>query len=620
MGELWARMGGVNRETTNYSTEGGWVDSDKVRFSAGFPEKIGGWVRALSSSFDGVCRLLFNWVTLAGQNHLALGTSKRFYIETGGAFNDITPIQETITTTDPITTSLDSTTLTFSTGGSSHGAAVGDFVVVSGASSVGGIPVDEINTEHVIVSTPSATTFTVEVESGAAGSATGGGDVTMTFLFNTGAQTNVFGRGWGAGAWSRGTWSSAATSTVSGTPLRLWSADNFGEDLLFCARQGPLFYWDASGGVSARAVYAEDVTGAVDVPTSILNLLVTPERFVVALGCTPVGGGDIDPLLIRWASQETFIDWSPTTTNTSGDLRLSTGSYIVTALKARSEILVWTDAALHSMSYLGAPLQFGQTTLAHNVTVISPNAAIAVNNSVFWMGKNQFYVYNGQVQTLPCTVRTYIFGDLDPAQAFQVYCGLNEPFGEVTWFYCSMGQTRMNKYVTYNYLENLWYYGTMDRTSWLYAPTRGSNPLATAGGYDDEAGYLYSHENGNDMSEGSISPLESYITSADLDIGDGEHFMFVDRVIPDFDFEGSTATAPELDVTVSTRNTPGTAYLDNDERQVTRSSTSPVTLYTTQLWMRLRGRQARVKISSDQAGVKWRLGSIRIQAREDGKR
>jgi hypothetical protein len=611
---------GVNREVTNYSQEGGWVDSDKVRFVHGFPEKIGGWTRAVSSAFQGVCRLLFNWVTLTGVNHMVVGTHKRFYVEAGGVFNDITPIRETLTQSNAITAVNGSTTLTFSTGATAHNASVGDFVVVSGATTTGGILASGLNAEHTITSVPTTTTFTVTSSSTATSSETAGGSVTMEFLFGVGQQTNVFGTGWGAGYWSRGTWGSAATSTVSGEAMRLWSADNFGEDLLFCARHGPLFVWDASAGPSTRATYVADDAGASDVPTEALMVLVTPERFVLAFGCTPIGGGASDPLLFRWASQETYTDWSPSTSDTAGDLRLSTGSYIVTALKARSEILVWTDAALHSLQYLGPPFHFGQTTLAHNVTVISPNAAIAVNNAVYWMGKNQFYVYNGQVATLPCTVQSYVFDDLDTAQAFQIYCGLNEPFGEVTWFYCGTGSSRMDKYVTFNYLENLWYYGTMDRTAWLYAPTRGVTPFATGGGYDDEDGYLYAHESGNDASEDMIEPMEAYVTSADIDIGDGENFMFVDKVLPDFDFSGSSASQPEVDVTVSARNTPGGLYLDNDARQVTRSSTSPVTQFTQQLWMRLRGRHMQVKISSDTAGVKWRLGSLRLQAREEGKR
>jgi hypothetical protein len=386
-----------------------------------------------------------------------------------------------------------------------------------------------------------------------------------------------------------------------------------------------LFFWDSSAGFGTnRGVYASSIGGASGVPASVFSLLVTTDRYVVAFGCTDLTTGILDPLLIRWSNQESFTQWTPAATNTSGDLRLNSGSYIVTAIKARQEILIWTDVSVHSFQSLGPPFIFGQQTLASNITIASPNAAIAANNNVYWMGRNQFYVYTGRVEVLPCAVQQYIFSDVDFAQAQQVYCGLNESFGEVTWFYTSVNATssQMDKYVTYNFVDNVWYYGSLTRTAWLYIPTRDALPYATSGGYGDTTGTLFSHEVGND--DGSTSPvtaITAYAKAADIDIGDGEHFMFVDKVLPDFLFAGSDAATPQVNISVAARRNAGGPYLTTDARTVTDTSSSfNNTLFTEQLWMRLRGRQVEIEIRSTTAGVKWRLGALRLSARQDGKR
>jgi hypothetical protein len=609
---------GINREITSYSNEGGWRDCDKVRFQKGFPEQIGGWQQLSSDTFLGTCRALLPWVTLSGSQYIGVGTNLKYYVNSGGSFNDITPIRATDSLTGPFSATNGSATLTVTQ--VNHGAVVNDFVTFSGATGLGGnVTADVLNAEHQITAVNSTSEYEITLSVTANASDTGnGGSVTAAYQINTGLDTVVTGTGWGTDTWGSGGWGSPSTVSAVTGALRLWSHDNFGEDLLFNVRDGGIYYWDASSGLGTRGVELSTLSGASATPTIAKQILLSDrDRHIIAFGCDPEADPGVqDPMVIRFSSQESLTDWQSLTTNTAGELRLSSGSEIICAVETRQQILVFTDTTLYSMQFLGPPFTFGVNTLTENVTIASPNAAVAVQDRVFWMGQSEFYVYTGAVQKVPCMVRDYVFDDIDQLQFEKVFAGLNSEHSEIWWFYPSTtGGGTVDKYVTYNYEEDAWAYGTLSRSAWI---DRGIFESPIAAGTD---GYLYEHEVGiNDGSQNPSVAISSYIESSPIDIGDGDNFMFIKRMIPDVSFMQSTETVPEVDFTVSVRNFPDGTYNESETETFVKTQAAPITDQTEQLYFRLRGRQMRIKVSSNMRNVQWRLGTPRVDARIDGRR
>ena len=609
---------GINRESTSYSNEGGWFDSDKVRFRDKFPEKIGGWQKYSGSQFEGTCRSLYSWVALDGSIYLGVGTNSKFYVEEGETYYDVTPIRRTTTNTTTFAATNGSSTITVTD--NSHGAVDGDFVTFSGAASLGGnVTAAVLNAEHKIVTTPTSNTYTitVSVTANASDSGNGGGSVTSAYQINTGLNTGVTGTGWGIGTYGRGTWGSGSSSAGAEAQLGLWTQDNFGEDLLINQRQGNIYYWDASSGVANRAVVLSGLSGSNLAPTVAKQIMVSDrDRHVIAFGCDDETAiGTQDPLLIRFADQESLTDWETRTDNTAGSLKLGTGSEIVCAKEAREEILVWTDVSLHSMRFLGPPFTFGITQISGLITIISPNAAIAVEDFSVLMGKDDFFVYKGGVSTLPCSVKQYVFNDMNLKQVQKICCGVNSAFSEVWWFYPSSSSSENDRYVVWNYTNNLWYYGTLPRTAWL---DRGIKNYPVAASSDK---YLYNQELGLD--DGSTEPasaISSYIESSQVDIGQGDRFSFVSRIIPDISFTTSTVSSPSANLILKSRNYPGANYEQTDTSGVTQTSSSPIELYTEKADVRLRGRSMTLRVESSSTGVQWKLGTPRMDVRPDGRR
>jgi hypothetical protein len=630
---------GINRETTSYTNEGGWFDGDKVRFRQGFPEKIGGWEKLGSKSFLGSCRALWPWRTLNLDAFLGVGTHLKYYIESGEGYYDITPTRATTSAGD-VTFSATNGSSTITVSDPSHGAVVNDFVTFSGAVTLGGnITAAVLNQQYQINEIVDSSSYKIiaraagsldsitddgqysptPVVANASDTGNGGSSVVGTYEINVGLDTSVTGSGWGAGAWARGTWGSAATVDLVTDTLRIWTHDNFGEDLIINVMNGGIYYWDASAvnALTNPAVAISDLAGADLAPTIAKKVIVSDvDRHVIAFGCDPLDNiGTQDPLLIRFSDQENVTDWRPTTTNTAGDLRLGSGSKIVTAIETRQQILVFTDVSLHAMQYIGPPFTFGINMISENVTIRSPIAVAAVEDTVYWMGKNEFYVYNGGVQTLPCSVRDYVFSNFNSVQAEKCFAAVNSSFSEVWWFYPSASSDNNDRYVVYNYLQNIWYYGNLTRTAWV---DRGVEENPIAAGRD---GYLYTHEVGFD--DGSTTPasaITSYIESSQFDIGDGDQFSFVRRLIPDLTFRNSTAETPTANFTLKARNFPGGAYLQNNSKAVEKTASVPVEQFTQDAHVRLRGRSVAIRVDSNNTGTGWRLGSPRIDVRSDGRR
>ncbi len=604
---------GVDRENTRYAAEGSWYETDKVRFRRGMPQKIGGWVRLSAATFLGVCRSMLNWVTLQRQNLVAVGTNLKYYIERGGAYFDVTPIRATATLTNPFTTSLNSTTVLVTD--NAHGAIQNDFVTFSGASAVGGLT---LNGEFQI-NFVNANSYNITAASQASSAATGGGTVTAAYQINTGNEIAVPFTGWSAGTWGAGTW---GNGTITFAPIRIWSQANFGEDLFFTYRGGELFYWDATNGVTTRAVYVTSLAGASNVPTIVNKAFVSDIfRFAFCFGSNQLGSATLDPMLIRWSDQEDVANWTPAATNQAGSLRLSRGSEIITALQARQEILIWTDTALYGLQYLGAPEVWGAQLLGDNITLAGPNAAAYSGNIAYWMGTDKFYMYDGTVKTLPCSVRSYVFNDFNSSQYNQVIAGTNERFDEIWWFYCSAGVTQNDRYVVYNYLQDIWYYGTLGRSAWIDSDLR-DNPLAAT--YSNN---LVNQEVGMDDNQTGVpSAITATLLSSEFDLDNGDRFMFINRMLPDVTFEGSTVDSPAAVMTLFPMENSGSGYYNPtseggvDNATVTRSATVPIEKFTGQVFVRVRGRQMAFKLESTELGVAWKLGIPRLEMRPDGRR
>jgi hypothetical protein len=612
---------GVNQENTRYTNENGWYISDKMRFRQGTPEKIGGWQRISASTFLGVCRSLWNWVTLQNFNLIGVGTNLKFYIEKGGAYNDITPIRSSSTiNNNPFSTTNLSTTVTVTD--TAHGGATGDFVTFSGATAVGGL---DLNNEYQIT-VLTANTYTITAATAATSTATGGGaSVVAAYQVSVGPAIEVALTGWGAGAWGAGAWGVGTPSTTE-TNIRIWSQQNFGEDLIFAPAGGQLYYWDATNGVTTRGVLVSSLAGASDVPT-VQNFIFVSDisRFVFAFGANEIGSATQDPMLVRWSDQESVVNWTPSITNQANSIRLSHGSRIVTCVQTRQEIVVFTDSSVYSFQYQGPPAIWSSQLLGDNISIFSQNAAVIASGVVYWMGVDKFYKYDGRTQTLRCDLRQHIFQNINLSQAAQVFAGTNEGFNEVWWFYCSANSTVIDSYVIFNYFENngegVWSYGTLGRTAWLDSGLR-DYPLAATYTYN-----LVNHEFGNDDAE-TATPvaINAIIGSAEFDIDDGDHFGFVWRMLPDITFRGSDTASPQVTMTLIPMQNAGSGYNDpislggNENATVTRTSTSVIEQFTGQVYVRVRGRQMILQVESNQLGCAWQLGSPRIDIKQDGRR
>jgi hypothetical protein len=612
---------GINKESTSYAAEGGWFDGNLVRFNKGYAEKIGGWEKYKLASYEGTGRKLHNWVNLAGTKLLGLGTRFKLYIQEGATFSDVTPIRSTTAAGD-VTFAATNGSSTLTITDASHGAAANDFVTFSGAASLGGlITAAVLNHNYQIASIVSVNAYTVLATDASGNSVTanssdtgnGGGSTVGKYEITTGLDVFVAGTGWGVDAWGDSTWGSTS-SLGANNQLRLWSMDNFGEDLIANPRAGSIYYWDNSNGLTTRSVLLSSLSGANLTPTKGLQVIVSDvDRHVIVLGADPISNttglrtGSIDPLLIAFSDQENAAEWEPKSTNTAGSLRCSAGSEIVSGLRARQETLIWTDVALYSLQFIGTPLTFGLNLINESVTLIGPNCAVNTPAGVFWMDRKGFYAYTGTVKNIPCTVKSYVYDDFNQSQAYQFFGFLNKEFDEVGWFYCSSSTTVIDRYVTYNYIENSWAIGQMSRTAWLDEGI-AVNPIAA--GKDSSTPYLYSHEVGND-DDGS--PMESvYIQSGDFDIGDGEDFQFIRRMIPDIDFNGSGGSSQAIDAVLKVRNYPGDSLATEQTTSFTGS--------TTKIDMRARGRQAALRYQSSGAGVGFKLGQTRLDVQPNGKR
>jgi hypothetical protein len=630
---------GVNRDQTDYSNEGGWYECDKIRFRSGYPQKIGGWVKDSPTAFIGVCRQMWNWITTYSDNLLALGTNDKVYIEVGGYFYDITPLRDvdpilsTPDTDNCVNTTNGTTTITINLA-TAHDAQTGNYVQIGGVvgPTVGGIPVSEINGNHKItVIDADSFSFTVTTTATSTASAAGGTAITIGFEIDTGNAVITAGYGWGVGAWGRDAWGLGTTESPVNLPQRDWWFDNFDNDLVMNIRNGEGYWWergtvvDPTAALTSKAISLVDYATnegftAASVPVKIMQLLTSQQdKHLIAFGAVPFGStnaDDFDPLLIRWADQDTPGDWTPSSLNTAGDLRISRGSRIIRALPARQETLVWTDTNLYTLQFLGTTDVFALQEYADNISVASPRAMATASNITYWMGADKFYAYTGRVETLPCTLRDHVFTNINFNQSDQIICGTNEEWNEVWWFYPTADSDYNNAYVVYNHLERLWYYGTIDRTAWLDTPLR-NNPLAANTPLSDtDAGYLYNHEDGLD-DDGA--PMDAYIQSSDFDIEDGDQFMLTRRILPDIQFAGSTAADPQVTLQIRPRNFPGRAAFPDaaDTQAVIETS---VGQYTDQVFVRARARQMALKVQSDTLGVNWQLGAPRLDARADGRR
>jgi len=610
---------GINRETTAYANEGGWWDGNLVRFRAGKPESIGGWTRYTKSQMLGTGRSLLTWTALDGTIYTGMGTNLKYYAIRGGGLNDITPLRETTTAGDVTFSATDGSSI-ITVSDISNGVLLGDFVTFAGAVSLGGnITADILNDEHTVSRVVDADTYeiTVSAVANASDVGDGGAAVIAAYQINTGLDTSVFGTGWGTGPWSRGTWGSGSATTVPGAQLRIWSQDNYGEDLIISINDGGIYYWDKSNGLSTRAVALEDLPGAQAAPTVAKTVIVSErDRHVIAFGCDPEADPGVqDPLVIRFSDQEDPAEWRALPTTTAGELRIGTGSEIIGAIQTKQQIVVFTDVSVHALQYIGDPFTFGIQEVSSSVSIMSPNAMVAVGDAVFWMGKNEFYVYDGAVVQIPCDVKEYVFSGLNVQQQLKVYAGHCGSFSEVWWFYCSTSSSENDSYVVYNYEQKIWYYGTMPRTAWQDR-TVIAYPIAIS-----PDGYIYYQENGLD--DGSINPpapIMPYVESSVVDMGDGDQFMFATRVIPDLTFRNSTNASPTATITIKARNFPGGAYFATDSDPVTKTASMPVEQFTNELYVRLRARSMSLRIESNQTGTAWRLGDPRLDMRTDGRK
>jgi len=611
---------GINREGTNYSNEGGWYDSDKIRFRKGRPERIGGWLKNSINSFIGTCRKIHLYRDIAQTNYAALGTHQKFYVQEGNVFNDVTPIRKTSTNSITFAATDGSSTITVTD--SSHGAVNGDFVTFAQAVTLGGlITADVLNQEYQIVLVTTTNAYTIvakdtdgdEVTANSSDSGNGGSAVDGVYQINSGLDEYVKSTGWGVGTWGAGAFGSA-TAISATNQLRLWSIDNFGDDTIMCVRGGGIYYWDESSGVTTRAIPFSSLGSASDTPTIALQIMMSEvDRHIICFGCNTLGASTIEPLLVRWSDTENAADWTPTAVNQAGGVKLSAGSSIIGALKTRQEILIWTDIGITSMRFVGSPFIFSFNEVAKGPSLISPNACVNANNTVYFMDRGGFYEYTGSARRLPCTVLDYIFNDINLDQLYKVFAASNEDKNEIIFFYPSSSSTEIDRYATYNYLEQVWSIGTnadnFTRTAWNVALTL-DYPIAASKDDATNLNYLYNHEVGH-SSNGS--DFTSYIESSDFDLDpDGEKFMFLSKFIPDIEFRNQTSTSNTVTVNIKGRNYP--------LESATTLSTISVTPDSTFTNTRARSRQCSILVTSTESDYGWRFGDVRFEIRADGRR
>ena len=620
---------GINKEETDYANEGGWVDGDKIRFRKGRVEKIGGWEKLSSDTLIGSARALHSWISLGGRKYLGIGTTNKYYIEEGGTYNDVTPVRKNTTNAATFAATNGSSTLTVTD--ASHGAVNGDFVTFSSAVSLGGnITAAVINQEYQISLVTGTNTYEITakdtsgstVTANASDSGNGGSATDAEYLINSGLDVYVPSTGWGVGTWGAGSWGSA-TALSDTNQLRLWTHDNYGENLIINPRAGGIYRWVENDGLTTRAVELSAVSGANLVPTKALQVITSEtDRHLIVLGADPISGssrtGTLDPMLIAFSDQENELQFEPLTTNTAGSLRLSSGSSIVGGIKARQEILIWTDTSLYSMNFIGPPLTFAVNLINEGAGLIGPKAAVNSPKGVFYMSKKGFYYYNGAVQKLPCSVQDYIFSDLDETQAYKCFAGLNEEFSEIWFFYPSLtdNETEISRYAIYNYEENSWSIGSLERYSWLAAGVL-DRPLAA--GEDSSTKYIYEHEKGFNNDTSSMDGV--FIESADIDIADGDRFVFLKRILPDILFVNDVGTSqdPAINVVVKRR--------DFSNQTLSTDSTTQIKSTSTFGSLRSRGRQFVLRFESDddntesdRKNYKWRLGNTRVEIQPSGRR
>ena len=608
---------GIVQDATDYTNEGGWRDGDKIRFRLGLPETIGGWTRLTSTTMLGTCRDLHTWTSLSGTRFVAAGTSLKLYIVDGALPVDITPIR-LVTSAGDVTFAATNGSATITVADTAHGCVLDDFVTFSGAVSLGGaITATVLNQEYQVASIVDANSYTIVATATANASDTGNGGTNTvgTYQINTGLNSAAAGSGWGAGVWGRGTWGSAANVTVPSANLRLWSMDNFGEDLLANIRGSAIYYWDTSAGTGTRAVDIAGLSGSAQPQVANIVLVSERDRHVLAFGCDPEADpGNLDPLTIRFSSQESFTVWNASSTTTAGELRIGTGSEIIAAVQTKQQVVVFTDRSVSAMQFIGAPFTFGLSEVSTNTSIVGQNAAVAVGDAVYWMGNDVFYRYDGNVSILPCPVEEYVFDDVDTSQLSKVTAGSNAEFNEVWWFYPSAASENNDSYVVYNYMDKIWFYGTLDRTAWDEGGVSGF-PIAAS-----PDGNIYFQENGfSDGSTNPPSPISSFVESSGVDIGDGQQFMSVKRIIPDVGFRNSTGD-PLVTFTLNARTYPGSGTTQTQSGNTVRSVASPIEKYTEQLDVRIRGRAVSLRVESNQVNTQWRLGTPRIDLRPDGRR
>jgi hypothetical protein len=616
---------GVNRDQSNYTNEGGWYACDRIRFRSGQPQKIGGWIKSNAQVLIGICRQMFTWISSFSDNLMAVGTNAKLYIDAGNNLYDITPLQHTSTTlgaaAGPFTASVGSSTLTVSySTDTAYNPEVGNYVTYAGATGLGGnITAAILNAKfgyEILTVDTTAKTYTISVTATANGSDTnkGGATVTAYYDIDTGPVTNTFGYGWGTGPWGSGGWGVGGIVPIV-INQQDWFFDNFDDDLVANIRNGTPYYWALNAIFTTRAVPLATIVGATDVPIKVMQLLVSQgDKHLLAFGATTYGAITFDPLLIRWSDQDDPFNWTPAPTNSAGFIRVSRGDAIIRAIPTRQEILVFTNATLSSLQFLGTTDVFGLQELSDNISIAGPRAVTTVNNQAFWMGTDKFYTYSGRVDTLPCTLRNHVFENINFDQLAQVVCGTNEQWNEVWWCYPTAASNTNDAYVIYNHFDRIWYYGTINRTAWNDSPLR-QYPQAAGGA--DGSQYIYNHEEGVDD---DLLPMSSYIQSSDFDIVDGEQFLLIKRIIPDIEFGGSALGEnpnPSVTMTMMPRNFPGAAYSTSPSKNVIQTQ---VNQYTNQIFLRARARQMGLMISSEDIGVQWQLGSPRLDGKQDGKR
>ena len=608
---------GIDKQNTEYGAEGRWVDSDNVRFRYGLPEKIGGWAKVSSDALLGATRAILTWSDLSGINYAMYGTNKKLYAYSDGSYGDITPTRGTGSITEFGTTNA-STTVTVTD--ADHGCLIGDHVTISSVSAdVGGVTQANLQNEFEVQTVPSDSTYTIVSPAAASSDATGA-TATATYQINSGQPISIYGYGWGAGVWNISTWDTTREGLTGAEGVLLqsgkWVLDNWGEDVLALKFDGGLYYWDTSAGLSSNLAATTSVSNG---PTKSRFMMVSgDDRHVICFGTetTIADTSTQDPMFIRWSDQETTNTWTPTATNTAGSQRLTAGNQINTAVRSRGAILVYTDTALYQMQFIGPPFTFGFKQLGSNCGAVGIHSAVDVSGIIFWMGTDSFFMFDGAVKKIPCSVQDHVFDDINPNSLNDIFCATNSDFNEVMWFYPSGDSLQIDRHVTYNYAEKLWYTGTLSRSSWA---DRGvySNPYATEFDSDDTTAtittiygnkegrtFVYAQEKGVNSAG---SAMTSYIESGDIDIADGDQFMSVSRFIPDF--KNQTGT---VDVTIKSRPYPTASQKTNGPYAITTSTTKQDT--------RIRGRQLALRVESDAVDDDWRYGTLRFDGKPDGLR